>query len=774
MAEFGEEITQAPDIAAAETPKTGVVTETAQTPVDRRGLSTAFEAAAGLFANRKANKREKALADFTRRQILVADAYDQGRIRSASEARSLMRNNLLDILETNPDDLDFALEAIQAQNKILGISGGAKIIDERTDEENRKNAQFNAYVEAGLMPHNASEAEFNETNQVFLRQKEAEAKYKTEMDTINRAKSVAELEKSQLDLLNKRAAQATREMFRGSIQGEIRGMDAQFKAIVNSEQSVADKVQSIEQMFIEFTTLVAPHAANLPTDERDLYLKPFEQTRDLYLKLATGELTLDAFEKANKSIKATTENLMLQNETIAKWAVASELFNFGAFSLPIQQEVFSEVTEIIGNNTKPQVNPDKTAGITSGNNPFNGDSTTAKAYDEVMKMAAKGVESGDENITEDSLFQFDAILGNMAGSEAAIRGAAKDAIDFMRVLSNPRYGEFVREHGEDLQNLDEAARIAQEHYADEVWGMVQSEFNQVGIVDLQAAEATGGEGNVQDVTRNLSDLVTYRTTQAGMEFIPIDPNNGGAVAKARELNKTLKPAINTTVQALSNLQGDLNYGAAWERVARDILQTGDPDALDPRNQTPAGGDVGDELNLEDFSFPTVSSGGVPQEVANDTEFMSEVERLSKKYKWDPSILLGIIDFETGGTFSPSKANAAGSGATGLIQFIQTTARSLGTSTSELAKMTRAEQMQFVEKYLDQFGSKIVGADPADVYMAVLFPKAINKSDDFVLFKFGSKAYRQNSGLDRNGDGTITKAEAARNVVRLVGKHEAKK
>jgi hypothetical protein len=38
----------------------------------------------------------------------------------------------------------------------------------------------------------------------------------------------------------------------------------------------------------------------------------------------------------------------------------------------------------------------------------------------------------------------------------------------------------------------------------------------------------------------------------------------------------------------------------------------------------------------------------------------------------------------------------------------------------------------------------------------------------VLFRKGSIAYKLNRGLDRNGDGSITKAEAADRVVALLG------
>ena len=86
-------------------------------------------------------------------------------------------------------------------------------------------------------------------------------------------------------------------------------------------------------------------------------------------------------------------------------------------------------------------------------------------------------------------------------------------------------------------------------------------------------------------------------------------------------------------------------------------------------------------------------------------------------------------------------------------------------------MSRVQQMQYVEKYLSNKGVK--GGNLSDLYMAVLFPAAVGKSDDFVLFGngatvpgfgAGSKAYSQNSGLDKNGDGSVTKAEASAKVM----------
>ncbi len=152
-----------------------------------------------------------------------------------------------------------------------------------------------------------------------------------------------------------------------------------------------------------------------------------------------------------------------------------------------------------------------------------------------------------------------------------------------------------------------------------------------------------------------------------------------------------------------------------------------------------------------------------QVLRGDEEFSTALNRLADKYDVDAMAIMAVMDFETGGTFSTDIRNAAGSGATGLIQFMPATARALGTTTDELARMSRAEQMVYVEKYFDQFSGAIRGGDINDIYMAVLYPKAIGKADGYVLFRSGTIAYRQNRGLDTNGDGTVTKFEAAAKV-----------
>ena len=59
--------------------------------------------------------------------------------------------------------------------------------------------------------------------------------------------------------------------------------------------------------------------------------------------------------------------------------------------------------------------------------------------------------------------------------------------------------------------------------------------------------------------------------------------------------------------------------------------------------------------------------------------------------------------------------------------------------------------------------KVSSPSLEDMYMAILWPVAVGKSIDYVIFKGGTKAYSQNSGLDIGKKGYITKGDAATKV-----------
>lgn len=154
-------------------------------------------------------------------------------------------------------------------------------------------------------------------------------------------------------------------------------------------------------------------------------------------------------------------------------------------------------------------------------------------------------------------------------------------------------------------------------------------------------------------------------------------------------------------------------------------------------------------------------------IGNTTSaFRRRVIEIADDLAVDANFLLAIMSFETGGTFSPAQKNLAGSGAVGLIQFMPKTAIGLGTSTAELAGMTATRQLDFVRAHFRPFTGRLRTIQ--DCYMAVLMPSAVGKGPDHVLFKRGTIAFKQNRGLDLDGNGEITVAEAAKKVSDRLG------
>ena len=144
------------------------------------------------------------------------------------------------------------------------------------------------------------------------------------------------------------------------------------------------------------------------------------------------------------------------------------------------------------------------------------------------------------------------------------------------------------------------------------------------------------------------------------------------------------------------------------------------------------------------------------------EFIKAVEKMAERLESKPEYFLAAMSFETGGTFSPSIQN--GIGATGLIQFLKSTAKGLGTTTDDLKNMSAVKQLEFVEKYFKGFKGKLGSLEA--VYTAIL--SGSPKKPDDVLFKIGTPAYKMNP-LDWNQDGKITAREATTIVgARLFG------
>jgi len=141
------------------------------------------------------------------------------------------------------------------------------------------------------------------------------------------------------------------------------------------------------------------------------------------------------------------------------------------------------------------------------------------------------------------------------------------------------------------------------------------------------------------------------------------------------------------------------------------------------------------------------------------KFKAKVVAIAADLQVSPDHLMAAMHFESAGTFSPAVTNSS-SCAVGLIQFTGPIARNLGTSPLDLSRTNAVDQLDYVKKYLAPYTGKLNSIE--DAYLAILAPAFVGKASDTPVFtkEDNPLEYSQNSGLDKDGDGVITKQEAA--------------
>jgi hypothetical protein len=130
----------------------------------------------------------------------------------------------------------------------------------------------------------------------------------------------------------------------------------------------------------------------------------------------------------------------------------------------------------------------------------------------------------------------------------------------------------------------------------------------------------------------------------------------------------------------------------------------------------------------------------------------------------PDELSAVIKVETAGTFSPTSVNKLSPHATGLIQWIPSTAKSLHglpiwttpAGSPEIKAMNVCAQLELARAY---FKKTLPGGwkKPGDFYRAV---------QGGGTYHAGSEGYEKNKGWDLNKDGTITPSEVAMLAVQV--------
>lgn len=160
---------------------------------------------------------------------------------------------------------------------------------------------------------------------------------------------------------------------------------------------------------------------------------------------------------------------------------------------------------------------------------------------------------------------------------------------------------------------------------------------------------------------------------------------------------------------------------------------------------------------------------VPGLAAQPPQIWRMLWDICQRNGWACDGLAAAIQHESG--WNPAARNPTpGSTATGLIQFIESTARGLGTSTAALARMSTAEQLPYVERYFLNWSrtNRIGPWDWLVFGLGMTRARGGYLSDDFELYPTGSAGAVANP-MFQDADGAIRVGTVRRYLERYAGK-----
>jgi len=279
-------------------------------------------------------------------------------------------------------------------------------------------------------------------------------------------------------------------------------------------------------------------------------------------------------------------------------------------------------------------------------------------------------------------------------------------------------------------------------------------INQFGLVDMTQYGVY--PQNAQGSTSPYS--VFQYSTQPGM-LLSGQPSAGLFGIGSQPANYDITGAINSVP---TNGQFVGPDGRIYQNPSTQQAQTNQNDSLSwldalfPKKKEKDDDDSSDSSDL----VRRKSGGKALASSKLSSEAKEKIKDVAAKINCDPDDLIAVMKAESGCKTTAVNPNG---GATGLIQFMPSTAKDLGTTCEDIKKMSDVEQVALAGKYLEK--AKKTAKMSTDQKLdkktlhALIFMPANAKKD--VLCKAGSKEYEANKkALDKEGKGYISKDDFA--------------
>ena len=270
--------------------------------------------------------------------------------------------------------------------------------------------------------------------------------------------------------------------------------------------------------------------------------------------------------------------------------------------------------------------------------------------------------------------------------------------------------------------------------------------------NLKTRDADGNEKTNPNVRKSLDKqmkMLKEQAEAAGIDLNEIFSEIAEESKMTRKQRKELQKNLKVTISKKSTSESSTDTSSSTNKV-------------NPFKFGNLSGNIGGITNTGTITPTANPSYGDTPNVKLDQNFLNKTKDISQRIGCDYKDLLAVMNSESG--LKSNAKNPKGS-ATGLIQFMPATAKMLGTTTDELRRMSPTQQLDYVEKFFLQVkktygfeGKKLSGAD---LYALVFMPARANR--EILTSATDGKTYSMNKGLDKDGDGHISKADLQRRV-----------
>ena len=158
----------------------------------------------------------------------------------------------------------------------------------------------------------------------------------------------------------------------------------------------------------------------------------------------------------------------------------------------------------------------------------------------------------------------------------------------------------------------------------------------------------------------------------------------------------------------------------------------------------------------------IATDKIARHNADPEAFKAKLIDICQTLRINPNWLLLVMIKES--DLDPKKRNPRSS-ASGLIQFMDSTARDLGTSINAIRNMSGLEQLNYVFKYYKSYAGKMTCVE--DVYLVTFMPGYFGSRNDDSKNMGGSRIAALNNIIDLNNDGQIKMGEFKKYVTKNI-------